>query len=82
MFPKNTSDVEYPDEEKYKGTRLDNRNLVQEWEDAKPKDKVRGQPASSAKRFLITMDVGLGREEAACPGRILVRIPPGHQIHP
>ncbi|XP_032087628.1 alkaline phosphatase, tissue-nonspecific isozyme [Thamnophis elegans] len=39
MFPKNTSDVEYPDEEKYKGTRLDNRNLVQEWKDAKPKDK-------------------------------------------
>ncbi|KAG8142233.1 hypothetical protein E2320_006175 [Naja naja] len=39
MFPKNTSDVEYPEEEKYKGTRLDNRNLVQEWGDAKPKDK-------------------------------------------
>ncbi|XP_058017373.1 alkaline phosphatase, tissue-nonspecific isozyme [Ahaetulla prasina] len=39
MFPKNTSDVEYPDEEKYKGTRLDNRNLVQEWKDAKPKEK-------------------------------------------
>uniref|UniRef100_A0A8C5SC46 Alkaline phosphatase n=1 Tax=Laticauda laticaudata TaxID=8630 RepID=A0A8C5SC46_LATLA len=39
MFPKNTSDVEYPEEEKYKGTRLDNRNLVQEWQDAKPKDK-------------------------------------------
>ncbi|XP_070615486.1 alkaline phosphatase, tissue-nonspecific isozyme [Erythrolamprus reginae] len=39
MFPKNASDVEYPDEEKYRGTRLDNRNLVQEWKDAKPKDK-------------------------------------------
>ncbi|XP_063173456.1 alkaline phosphatase, tissue-nonspecific isozyme [Candoia aspera] len=40
MFPKNSSDVEYPDEEKFRGTRLDNRDLVQEWKDAKPKDKA------------------------------------------
>ncbi|XP_007443195.1 alkaline phosphatase, tissue-nonspecific isozyme [Python bivittatus] len=39
MFPKNSSDVEYPDEEKYRGTRLDNRDLVQEWRNAKPEGK-------------------------------------------
>ncbi|XP_061543388.1 alkaline phosphatase, tissue-nonspecific isozyme isoform X2 [Phycodurus eques] len=38
MFPKNTSDVEYPDVEKHNGTRNDGRNLVQEWID-KTKDK-------------------------------------------
>ncbi len=31
MFPKNTSDVEYPDIAKHSGTRKDGRNLVQEW---------------------------------------------------
>lgn len=39
MFPKNTSDVEYPNVAKYFGTRKDGRNLVQEWIDGK-KDKV------------------------------------------
>ncbi|XP_008318967.1 alkaline phosphatase, tissue-nonspecific isozyme [Cynoglossus semilaevis] len=38
MFPKNTSDVEYPNVAKYFGTRKDGRNLVQEWIDGK-KDK-------------------------------------------
>lgn len=46
MFPKNSSDVEYPDEERYRGTRLDNRDLVQEWRSAKPKDQVRRKSAS------------------------------------
>ncbi|NXN18519.1 PPBT protein, partial [Indicator maculatus] len=40
MFPKNTSDVEYPHEDKHRGTRLDRRNLVQAWHDAKPPGKV------------------------------------------
>ncbi|XP_014813512.1 PREDICTED: alkaline phosphatase, tissue-nonspecific isozyme, partial [Calidris pugnax] len=40
MFPKNASDVEYPHEEKHRGTRLDGRNLVQEWYDVKPPSKV------------------------------------------
>ncbi|KAM7401726.1 hypothetical protein PAMP_017021 [Pampus punctatissimus] len=31
MFPKNTSDVEYPNMTKHSGTRKDGRNLVQEW---------------------------------------------------
>ncbi|XP_062821827.1 alkaline phosphatase, tissue-nonspecific isozyme [Anolis carolinensis] len=39
MFPKNTSDVEYPEEEKYRGTRLDGRNLVEEWRRKKPSEK-------------------------------------------
>ncbi|XP_054857592.1 alkaline phosphatase, tissue-nonspecific isozyme [Eublepharis macularius] len=39
MFPKNTSDVEYPNEDKYRGTRLDNRNLTDVWKGKKPKDK-------------------------------------------
>lgn len=39
MFPKNTSDVEYPGIAKHSGTRKDMRNLVQEWTD-KMKDKV------------------------------------------
>ncbi|KAM9759634.1 alkaline phosphatase, tissue-nonspecific isozyme isoform 1-T2 [Menidia menidia] len=33
MFPKNQSDVEYPDVAKHSGTRKDGRNLVQEWID-------------------------------------------------
>ncbi|NXP24796.1 PPBT protein, partial [Scytalopus superciliaris] len=40
MFPKNASDVEYPHEEKHRGTRLDRRDLVQAWHDAKPSGKV------------------------------------------
>ncbi|XP_017688857.1 PREDICTED: alkaline phosphatase, tissue-nonspecific isozyme [Lepidothrix coronata] len=40
MFPKNASDVEYPREEKHRGTRLDRRNLVQAWQEAKPPGKV------------------------------------------
>ncbi|NWS78818.1 PPBT protein, partial [Crotophaga sulcirostris] len=40
MFPKNASDVEYPHEEKHRGTRLDRRDLVQAWHDAKPPGKV------------------------------------------
>ncbi|XP_032369763.1 alkaline phosphatase, tissue-nonspecific isozyme [Etheostoma spectabile] len=38
MFPKNMSDVEYPDVPKHSGTRKDGRNLVQEWTD-RVKDK-------------------------------------------
>ncbi|NWX58649.1 PPBT protein, partial [Promerops cafer] len=40
MYPKNVSDVEYPQEEKQRGTRLDGRNLVQAWQEAKPRSKV------------------------------------------
>lgn len=39
MFPKNTSDVEYPSEDKHQGTRLDGQNLVDVWRAKKPKDK-------------------------------------------
>ncbi|KAJ7306540.1 hypothetical protein JRQ81_009902 [Phrynocephalus forsythii] len=39
MFPKNASDVEYPYEDKYRGTRLDGRNLIEEWQQKKPQDK-------------------------------------------
>lgn len=42
MFPKNASDVEYPHEDKHRGTRLDRRDLVQAWHDAKPPGKVTG----------------------------------------
>lgn len=31
MFPKGTPDPEYPNDSAQSGTRLDNRNLVQEW---------------------------------------------------
>ncbi|NXK00791.1 PPBT protein, partial [Corythaixoides concolor] len=40
MFPKNASDVEYPHEDKHRGTRLDRRDLVRAWHDAKPPGKV------------------------------------------
>lgn len=40
MFPKNTSDVEYPQEERHRGTRLDGKDLVQAWHDTKPAGKV------------------------------------------
>lgn len=33
MFPKNHSDIEYPNVTKHSGTRKDGRNLVQEWID-------------------------------------------------
>lgn len=33
MFPKNQSDIEYPNVTKHSGTRKDGRNLVQEWID-------------------------------------------------
>lgn len=39
MFPKNTSDVEYPDVIKHRGTRNDGRNLVNEWTE-KMKNRV------------------------------------------
>ncbi|KAJ8332710.1 hypothetical protein SKAU_G00424990 [Synaphobranchus kaupii] len=38
MYPKNTSDVEYPGERKHMGTRKDGRNLVEEW-----KQRVKSQ---------------------------------------
>uniref|UniRef100_A0A667ZJ54 Alkaline phosphatase n=1 Tax=Myripristis murdjan TaxID=586833 RepID=A0A667ZJ54_9TELE len=38
MFPKNMSDVEYPNISKYSGCRKDGRNLVKEWTD-QMKDK-------------------------------------------
>ncbi|NXN75451.1 PPBT protein, partial [Himantopus himantopus] len=40
MFPKNASDVEYPHEDKHRGTRLDRRDLIQAWHDVKPPGKV------------------------------------------
>ncbi|XP_025906849.1 alkaline phosphatase, tissue-nonspecific isozyme [Nothoprocta perdicaria] len=40
MFPKNTSDVEYPGEEKHRGTRLDRRDLVRAWRESKAPGKV------------------------------------------
>lgn len=39
MFPKNQSDVEYPGEKKHFGTRIDRRNLVEEWNN-RMKNKV------------------------------------------
>ncbi|NXA41836.1 PPBT protein, partial [Eudromia elegans] len=40
MFPKNASDVEYPGEEKHRGTRLDRRDLVRAWRESKAPGKV------------------------------------------
>ncbi|KAM4703366.1 alkaline phosphatase, tissue-nonspecific isozyme [Rhinophrynus dorsalis] len=40
MYPKNTPDVEYPNEEKGNGTRLDGLNLTQVWLDKKPNKKA------------------------------------------
>ena len=39
MFPKETPDPEYPAEAEHSGVRLDERNLVQEWQ---AKHQVRG----------------------------------------
>ncbi|KYO24632.1 hypothetical protein Y1Q_0023293 [Alligator mississippiensis] len=39
MFPKNTTDVEYQTEDKYRGTRLDGKTLTSVWKEKKPKDK-------------------------------------------
>lgn len=40
MFPKNTSDIEYPKEEKANGTRLDGLNLTKIWLENKPRNKI------------------------------------------
>uniref|UniRef100_A0A3Q3KR10 Alkaline phosphatase n=1 Tax=Mastacembelus armatus TaxID=205130 RepID=A0A3Q3KR10_9TELE len=50
MFPKNKTDVEYPDVAKHSGTRKDSRNLVQEWID-RMKDK-RGHYVWNKKQLL------------------------------
>ncbi|XP_074162072.1 alkaline phosphatase, tissue-nonspecific isozyme [Sminthopsis crassicaudata] len=39
MFPKNTTDVEYGDDEKARGTRLDGQFLTSVWKDKKPRNK-------------------------------------------
>ncbi|XP_051844273.1 alkaline phosphatase, tissue-nonspecific isozyme [Antechinus flavipes] len=39
MFPKNTTDVEYKDDEKARGTRLDGQFLTNVWKDKKPRNK-------------------------------------------
>ncbi|KAM9035271.1 alkaline phosphatase, tissue-nonspecific isozyme isoform 2-T2 [Sarcophilus harrisii] len=39
MFPKNTPDVEYKDDEKASGTRLDGQFLTNVWKDKKPRNK-------------------------------------------
>lgn len=59
MFPKNQSDVEYPDVVKHSGTRKDGRNLVQEWTD-RMQNKVRLSSSLwcfSAPPFLIPITV-------------------------
>uniref|UniRef100_A0A146ZJE0 Alkaline phosphatase n=1 Tax=Fundulus heteroclitus TaxID=8078 RepID=A0A146ZJE0_FUNHE len=40
MYPKNMSDVEYPNEIKYSGTRKDGRNLVEEWTNKMKNEKA------------------------------------------
>lgn len=40
MFPKNTTDVEYEQDEKARGTRLDGLNLIDVWKNSKPRHKV------------------------------------------
>lgn len=39
MFPKNTSDIEYPKDERANGTRLDGLNLTKVWMEKKPPNK-------------------------------------------
>lgn len=39
MYPKDTPDVEYPNEKQHYGTRKDGRNLIDEWKD-RMKEKV------------------------------------------
>ncbi|XP_051967673.1 alkaline phosphatase-like [Xyrauchen texanus] len=50
MYPRNTSDVEYPTDIKHNGTRKDGRNLLEEWIDG-VKDK-RGQYVWNRKDLL------------------------------
>lgn len=40
MFPKNRTDVEYEQDEKARGTRLDGLNLIDIWKSFKPRQKV------------------------------------------
>lgn len=39
MYPKDTPDVEYPNEKQHYGTRKDGRNLIDEWKE-RMKEKV------------------------------------------
>ncbi|KAA0707644.1 Alkaline phosphatase [Triplophysa tibetana] len=50
MYPKNTPDMEYPAEKKHNGTRIDGRNLVEEWTD-RVKDK-KGEYVWNKKKLL------------------------------
>lgn len=62
MFPKNLSDVEYPNVPKHSGTRRDGRNLVAEWAE-RTKDSVSppappgrsSAPASIGPSFTLTL---------------------------
>lgn len=53
MFPKNTSDVEFPDAAKHSGTRKDGRSLVKEWME-RMKDQV-NITTSFASLFLLPL---------------------------
>lgn len=50
MFPKGTPDQEYPANPGQAGTRLDGRNLVQEW---LAKHQVLGAPGQRAEQELV-----------------------------
>ncbi|KAL4597445.1 alkaline phosphatase-like [Arapaima gigas] len=47
MLPKNTSDVEYLNEPKHQGTRLDGRNLLEEWQ-MRMRHQLRFQPEADS----------------------------------
>lgn len=59
MFPKNQSDVEYPDMAKHSGTRKDGRNLVQEWTDRMQNKVGFASSLCSAPFFLIPITINV-----------------------
>ncbi|KFV63051.1 Alkaline phosphatase, tissue-nonspecific isozyme, partial [Dryobates pubescens] len=79
MFPKNASDVEYPQEDKHRGTRLDRRDLVRAWHDAKPPGKCVGPRRELLALNLSRIDFLLGLFE---PGDMMYELDRDNETDP
>lgn len=81
MFPKNQSDVEYPDVAKHGGTRKDGRNLVAEWVE-RMKHKVSCAPGFvSLLLWPFPAFLGVFRQHARSPARpVFAPVQKGHYV--
>ena len=67
MFPKNTSDVEYPGVAMHSGTRKDGRDLVREWTDRMKAEVHFSSSSFSAHSYIFTITfLYLGVQSNCC----------------